>query len=157
MVINVSRLTYLSHTMTKSVQRTVLAFDFGTKSIGVAVGQEVTGTASPLDAINAVDGIPNWDIVAKVFEQWQPDLAIVGLPLNMDGSFQQVTFAAKKFANRLNAKYKVPIETVDERLTTVDAKARLFEMGGFKKLDKRKIDSASACLIFESWVEQSYS
>ncbi|WP_166424048.1 Holliday junction resolvase RuvX [Paraglaciecola sp. 20A4] len=143
--------------MTKTAQRTVLAFDFGTKSIGVAVGQEVTGTASPLDAIKATDGIPNWDVVAKVFEQWQPDLIVVGLPLNMDGTFQQVTFAAKKFANRLHAKYKVPVETTDERLTTVDAKARLFEMGGFKKLTKQKIDSASACLIFESWVEQSYS
>lgn len=143
--------------MTKTAQRTVLAFDFGTKSIGVAVGQEVTGTASPLDAIKATDGIPNWDVVAKVFDQWQPDLVVVGLPLNMDGTFQQVTFAAKKFANRLHAKYKVPVETTDERLTTVDAKARLFEMGGFKKLNKQKIDSASACLIFESWVEQSYS
>ena len=134
-------------------QRTVLSFDFGTKSIGVAVGQEITGTASPLSAFKAVNGIPNWDIVAKVFAEWQPHIAVVGLPLNMDGSYQQVTFAAKKFANRLNAKYRVPVETYDERLTTVDAKARLFDMGGFKKLDKQKIDSASACLIFESWME----
>ena len=134
-------------------QRTVLAFDFGTKSIGVAVGQEITGTASPLHAIKAVDGIPNWDIVAKVFEQWQPHIAVVGLPLNMDGSKQHVTFAAKKFANRLSAKYHLPVETSDERLTTVDAKARLFELGGYKKLEKQKIDSVSACLIFESWIE----
>ena len=133
-------------------QRTVLAFDFGTKSIGVAVGQEITGTASPLNAIKAQDGIPNWELVAKLFDEWQPDIALVGLPLNMDGSYQQVTFSAKKFANRLNAKYRLPVETYDERLTTVDAKARLFEMGGFKKLDKQKIDSASACLIFESWI-----
>jgi putative Holliday junction resolvase len=137
-----------------SGQRTVLAFDFGTKSIGVAVGQEITGTASPLHAIKAIDGIPNWDVVAKVFEEWQPQIAVVGLPLNMDGSNQQVTLAAKKFANRLSAKYHLPVETSDERLTTVDAKARLFEMGGYKKLEKQKIDSVSACLIFESWIEQ---
>lgn len=137
----------------KPSQRTVLAFDFGTKSIGVAVGQEITGTASPLNALKAVDGIPNWDLLAKVFEEWQPQLAVVGLPLNMDGTEQPVTLAAKKFANRLNAKYRVPVETCDERLTTVDAKASLFAMGGFKKLDKQKIDSASACLIFESWIE----
>jgi putative Holliday junction resolvase len=138
--------------MSKHSRRTVLAFDFGTKSIGVAIGQEITGTASPLNAIKAQDGIPNWDLVAQLFDEWRPDIALVGLPLNMDGSYQQVTFSAKKFANRLNAKYRLPVETYDERLTTVDAKARLFEMGGFKKLDKQKIDSVSACLIFESWI-----
>lgn len=142
--------------MTKLGERTILAFDFGTKSIGVAVGQEITGTASPLNALKAVDGIPNWELVADLFREWSPQLAVVGLPLNMDGSNQQVTFSAKKFANRLNAKYKVAVETCDERLTTVDAKARLFELGGFKKLDKQKVDSVSACLIFESWIESSY-
>jgi putative Holliday junction resolvase len=138
----------------KSVN-TVLAFDFGTKSIGVAVGQLVTGTASPLDALKAQDGIPNWDLLAQVFSEWNPDLAVVGLPVNMDGSNQQVTFAAKKFANRLNAKYKVKVETCDERLTTVEAKARLFELGGYKKLNKQKVDSVSACLIFSSWLEST--
>ncbi|AGH46345.1 Holliday junction resolvase YqgF [Paraglaciecola psychrophila 170] len=96
------------------------------------------------------------DVVAKLFAEWSPQLAVVGLPLNMDGSSQQVTFSAKKFANRLNAKYKVAVKTCDERLTTVDAKARLFELGGYKKLDKQKIDSVSACLIFESWIETQY-
>ena len=139
--------------MAKTGQRTVLSFDFGTKSIGVAVGQEITGTASPLNALKAVDGIPDWNIVATLFAEWSPQLAVVGLPLNMDGSNQEVTFSAKKFANRLNAKYRVPVETCDERLTTADAKARLFELGGYKKLDKQKVDSVSACLIFESWYE----
>jgi len=142
--------------MVKTGQRTVLSFDFGTKSIGVAVGQEITGTASPLNALKAVDGIPDWNIVAALFAEWSPQLAVVGLPLNMDGSNQEVTFSAKKFANRLNAKYRVPVETCDERLTTVDAKARLFELGGYKKLDKQKVDSVSACLIFESWYESTF-
>lgn len=144
--------------MSKSVgQRTVLGFDFGKKSIGVAVGQEVTGTASPLHALKAIDGIPDWQKLQHVFDEWQPQLAVVGLPLNMDGTNQDITFAAKKFANRLNAKYRVPVETCDERLTTVDAKAQLFEMGGYKKLEKQKIDSASACLILESWMESQFS
>ncbi|MGO4891457.1 Holliday junction resolvase RuvX [Flavobacterium sp. W21_SRS_FM6] len=142
--------------MARLGQRTVLIFDFGTKSIGVAVGQEVTGTASPLNALKAVDGIPNWDTLAHVFAEWMPHLVVVGLPLNMDGTNQHVTFAAKKFANRLNAKFRVPVETSDERLTTVDAKARLFELGGYKKLDKQKVDSVSACLIFESWFEAQF-
>ena len=141
----------------KTSQRTVLAFDFGTKSIGVAVGQEITGTASPLNALKAVDGIPNWQLLQNVFEEWQPHLAVVGLPLNMDGSNQQITFSAKKFANRLNAKYRVPVETLDERLTTVAARAELFDMGGFKNLEKGKVDSVSACLILESWFSRQIS
>ncbi|GAC15656.1 Holliday junction resolvase RuvX [Aliiglaciecola lipolytica] len=135
-----------------STSKTLLGFDFGTKSIGVAIGQEITGTASPLEAIKAKDGIPDWDLVAKVYAQWGPSLVVVGLPLNMDGSKQEMTFKAQKFANRLHAKFKVPVQTLDERLTTVDAKARLFEMGGYKKLSKGKVDSASACLILESFM-----
>ncbi len=136
--------------------RTLLGFDFGMKSIGVAVGQEITGTAQPLAALKARDGIPNWDLVAAVFEEWQPNLVVVGLPLNMDGTEQQVTHSARKFANRLHSRYGVTVETCDERLTTADAKARLFELGGFKKLDKQKIDSTSACLILQSWMESQY-
>ncbi|XOV79005.1 MAG: Holliday junction resolvase RuvX [Aestuariibacter sp.] len=135
---------------------TLLGFDFGKKSIGVAVMQTVTGTAAPLSALKARDGIPDWDNVAALVKEWQPELMIVGLPLNMDGSKQEVTFAAQKFANRLQHKYRIKVDTCDERLTTVDAKAKLFELGGFKKLEKGKIDSVSACLILESWLERQY-
>ncbi|MAF69371.1 MAG: Holliday junction resolvase RuvX [Alteromonas sp.] len=137
-------------------QRTVLAFDFGTKSIGVAVGQEVTGTASPLAALKARDGIPDWQQIAALYEEWQPHLVVVGLPLNIDGSEQEMTQRAKKFANRLHGRFKVAVETCDERLTTTDAKSMLFELGGYKKLTKDKIDSVSACVIFTSWIESQY-
>ena len=133
--------------------KTVLAFDFGTKSIGVAIGQSVTGTAAPLSALKANDGIPNWEIISTLIEQWQPDGLLVGLPLNMDGTEQDITQRAKKFANRLHGRYGLNVVTHDERLSTVDAKARLFELGGFKKLSKDKVDSVSACLIYESWLE----
>ena len=136
--------------------RTVLAFDFGTKSIGVAVGQEITGTASPLAALKARDGIPDWNVIEKLYEEWQPQLVVVGLPLNMDGTEQEVTQRAKKFANRLHVRFKVAVDLCDERLTTTDAKSMLFELGGYKKLTKEKIDSVSACVIFTSWVENQY-
>lgn len=71
--------------------RTVLAFDFGTKSIGVAVGQEITGTASPLAALKARDGIPDWTLIEKLYEEWQPQIVVVGLPLNMDGTEQELS------------------------------------------------------------------
>jgi putative Holliday junction resolvase len=135
---------------------TTLAFDYGTKSIGVAIGQSVTGTAAPLSALKARDGIPNWDNIATLIEQWQPNKMLVGLPLNMDGSEQEITQRAKKFANRLHGRFGLNVVIHDERLSTVDAKARLFELGGFKKLSKDKVDSVSACLIYESWLENTF-
>ena len=138
------------------MSRTVLSFDFGTKSIGVAVGQEITGTASPLAALYARDGVPDWTLVQKIYDEWQPNLVIVGLPLNMDGTEQPVTLLAKRFANRLEGRFKVKVDTWDERLSTVDAKAMLFELGGYKKLTKDKVDSVSACVIFTSWAENQY-
>ncbi|MEG3765671.1 Holliday junction resolvase RuvX [Alteromonas sp. 14N.309.X.WAT.G.H12] len=136
--------------------RTVLSFDFGTKSIGVAIGQEITGTASPLAALKATDGVPDWNKVQALYDNWEPDLVVVGLPLNMDGTEQQVTQQAKRFANRLLGRFKVAVETWDERLSTADAKAMLFELGGYKKLTKEKVDSVSACVIFASWAENQY-
>jgi putative Holliday junction resolvase len=131
---------------------TTIAFDYGTKSIGIAVGQSITGTASPLAALKAVDGIPNWQDIADILAVWQPDSLLIGLPLNMDGSEQEITQRARKFANRLHGRFGKTTHTYDERLSTVDAKARLFELGGFKKLTKEKVDSVSACLIYESWI-----
>lgn len=132
--------------------RTVIAFDFGMKSIGLAVGQAITNTASPLQAIKAQDGIPNWDNLGKVISQWEPHALLVGLPLNMDGTEQPITTSVKRFVGRLKHKYNLPVFLHDERLSTVDAKSKLFELGGYKKLSKEKVDSVSACLIYESWV-----
>ncbi len=131
---------------------TILAFDFGMRSIGLAIGQVITGTASPLPALKAKDGIPNWDTIEATIKEWQPESMVVGLPLNMDGSEQDITQNVKRFVGRLKHKYKLPVHLHDERLSTVDAKAKLFELGGYKKLNKQKIDSVSACLIFESWL-----
>lgn len=137
-------------------QRTVIGFDFGKKYIGVAVGQEMTGSASPLGSIKANDGIPNWDSLAKYLKEWQPDLIVVGLPLNMDGSEQQLTLDAKKFGSRIAGRFGLKVEFQDERLTTADAKEQLFSRGGYKNLKKDNIDAESARLIIESFFEQSY-
>ncbi|CDL84010.1 Holliday junction resolvase RuvX [Xenorhabdus cabanillasii] len=137
--------------------RTVIAFDFGTRSIGAAIGQEITGTARALDSFKAKEGSPNWDMIEKLLKEWQPDLVIVGLPLNMDGTEQLVTAQARKFANRLHGRFGVQVELHDERLTTVEARSNLFDHGGYRALDKGKVDSASAVVILESWFEQRYS
>ncbi len=136
--------------------RTILAFDFGTKSIGVAIGQEITGTARPLTSFKAQEGIPDWQKVEKLLSEWQPDLVVVGLPLNMDGTEQPLTARARKFANRLHGRFGVAIALHDERLSTVEARADLFERGGFKALDKGSVDAASAVIILESWFEAQH-
>jgi putative holliday junction resolvase len=138
------------------MNQTVLGFDYGTKSIGVAVGQSITASASPLLALKAQDGIPNWDEIEKLIKEWQPQLVVVGLPLNMDGTEQEITQRAKKFANRVSGRFGVKVVTQDERLTTADAKARLFELGGYKALTKGQVDAVSAVLIIESYFENQY-
>jgi len=147
----------MSKTATKSGERTLLGFDFGKKYIGVAVGQELTGSASPLGSIKANNGIPNWEDVQSYLAQWQPDLIVVGLPLNMDGSEQQLTLDARKFGNRLFGRFGIKVEFQDERLTTADAKEQLFARGGYRNLKKDNIDAYSAALIIESFLEQQYS
>ncbi|KGJ89402.1 Holliday junction resolvase RuvX [Thalassotalea sp. ND16A] len=133
-------------------QRTLLGFDFGTKHIGIAVGQEITQSASPLKAIKAKDGIPNWQDIENIIKEWQPDLLVVGLPLNMDGSEQELTRRAKKFGNRMSGRFGTSVNFQDERLTTADAKAQLFERGGYKNLQKDHIDCQSAVIILESFM-----
>ena len=134
---------------------TVIAFDFGTKSIGVAIGQEITATARPIASLKARDGIPDWEQLQKLLNEWKPDLVVVGLPLNMDGTEQPVTACARKFANRLQGRFGQKVVLHDERLSTVEARSHLFASGGFRALDKGRVDAASACVILESWFEQN--
>lgn len=134
--------------------RTILCFDYGTKSIGVAVGSELTGSATLLPALKARDGIPDWDQIERLIKEWQPQLLLVGLPLNMDGSEQEFTTRTRKFANRLHGRFGLPVSLHDERLSTADARSRLFAEGGYRNLSKDKVDSLSAQIIFEGWYEQ---
>ncbi|WLS79674.1 Holliday junction resolvase RuvX [Erwinia pyri] len=136
---------------------TLLAFDFGTKSIGVAIGQQLTGTARPLAALKAQDGTPDWNKIEALLKEWQPDRVVVGLPLNMDGTEQPLTVRARKFANRIHGRFGVQVDLHDERLSTIEARAELFERGGFRALSKGSVDSLSAVIILESWFENSWA
>ncbi|RQW62860.1 Holliday junction resolvase RuvX [Vibrio viridaestus] len=139
------------------MSRTIMAFDFGTKSIGSAIGQEITGTASPLKAFKATDGIPNWDDIERQIKEWQPNLIVVGLPMDLHGkALETITPKAKKFANRLHGRFGIEVELHDERLSTTEARAELFTHGGFKALKKGNIDCQSAVVILESWFEAQW-
>lgn len=131
---------------------TVLGFDFGMKHIGVAVGQTITRTANPLTSLKALNGIPNWEEIAQLIKTWGAKALVIGIPLNMDGTEQPISAAAKKFGNRLHERFRLPVHEVDERLTTIEAKHQLFEAEGYRALDKKSVDSYSAKLILESWL-----
>ena len=134
----------------------MLGFDFGTRKIGVASGQAITGTGSPLTTLASRDQKPDFQRIEALIREWQPDALIVGLPLNMDGTEQELTLRARKFANRLHGRFGVKVVTQDERLTTTDAKAHLFERRGFRGLKKSAIDATSAALILEGYFESLY-
>ncbi|WP_122503975.1 Holliday junction resolvase RuvX, partial [Pseudomonas viridiflava] len=97
-------------------------FDFGTKQIGVAVGQAITGQARELCTLKAQNGIPDWDKVQALIKEWQPDAIVVGLPLNMDGTRSNMSDLAEKFSRKLNGRFGVAVYTHDERLTNFEAK-----------------------------------
>ena len=132
--------------------RTFLGFDFGMRNIGVAVGQELTRTANPLTVIKAREGIPNWDHIKTLLDQWAPQLLVVGLPLNMDGSEQEMTAAARRFGNRLNGRFHIPIDWQDERLTTFEALDQLGIRSKMQSNRREDVDRISAQLILQSWL-----
>ena len=133
----------------------VLGFDFGTKYIGVALGNTISKTANGLTSLTAQKGQINWHQLETIVDEWQPITLVVGLPLNMDGSDQPITGQARQFAKGLKTRFDLPVELVDERLTTLEAKARIFEEQGYRGLDKSSVDMASAAIILEQWLNAS--
>jgi putative Holliday junction resolvase len=134
----------------------VLAFDFGTRRIGVACGDTMSRTASALAAVPAADGGPRWDLIDALMREWQPALAVVGLPYNVDGSESTTAAAARGFGAALGRRYRVPVEYIDERYSSLEGGARLREAraAGLRKrrVAKSDLDAAAACVILERWI-----
>lgn len=132
----------------------LLGFDYGTRQIGVAVGQTLTGTARPLKELRARDGIPNWEQIAALLSEWQPDALVVGLPLNMDGSPSDMSARAEKFGRRLQGRFQLPVHFIDERLSTFEAKQVLRDTGQRTPVSYRDnpVDSLAAALLLETWL-----
>ena len=144
--------------------RTLLAFDYGTKRIGVAVGQELTKTATPLHTLDIPSSIIDWNAIDQLVTEWYPDAFVVGLPLNADGTEHHVSKAAKQFGNQLQARYNLPTYWIDERLTSSEAESMIAasrsgkksrqKPGAKRQTAKVQIDSVAAKLILESWFNQ---
>lgn len=127
--------------------RVLLCFDFGVKKIGVAVGQTLTGTATPLETISVRNRRPDWRRIAALLEQWRPQALIVGDPLQLDGSRQRVADQADRFANQLRGRYGLPVLRAEERLSTFEAQAR--------QGVKEPVDHVAAQVILEGWLQQN--
>lgn len=136
-------------------QRLILAFDFGTRRIGVAVGNELLASATALEPLPARDGIPDWQVVSRLVEEWRPDLFVVGLPLNMDGSESAMSTRARKFGKRLYGRYGKPCEMFDERGSTREAKAIARQAGHRGNYRDEGVDGLAAQLILEGWFARS--
>ncbi len=136
--------------------RSFLGFDYGEKLIGVAVGSTHSGLAEPLTALPGGRRL-DWVPFDRLIETWRPDALVVGLPLNMDGSPNEMTALAQRFGDRLAARYNLPVYMVDERLTTRLAAAALHEAGVPGRRHKRRLDKLAAQAILQAFLHEERS
>ena len=129
-----------------------LAFDYGTKNIGVAVGQEITRSASTLSPLRSKNLILPWEKIDELVENWKPQALIVGVPYTIDNKELKVTSLAQNFIEQLKKRYNLPVYDAEERLTTKAARAEIFERGGYRALQNISIDSEAAKIILEEWM-----
>jgi putative Holliday junction resolvase len=115
------------------------------------VGNSLTETCQTLAVLPARDGIPDWPVVAQLVEEWQPGLLLVGNPLNMDDSESELSRLAQKFGRRLAARFRLPVEYMDERLSSFEAKQQLRDEGHRGDYRREPADSLAAKLVLESW------
>jgi putative Holliday junction resolvase len=134
---------------------TLLAFDFGHRRIGVAVGQTITGTANAL-AVVPVSSQPDWQAITAIIKEWNPVAVVVGLPLAADGSDTGISKGARRFGRQLQGRYGTPVFYEDERLTSFSAEQRFVgsrEQGEMRRKDAVLKDAMAAQIILESWLQ----
>lgn len=136
--------------------QTIMAFDFGTQKMGMAVGQALIESATPLALFPMKDGVPQWENLLKIIKQHQPQLFLVGLPLNMDDSESELSTRARKFAKRLRHQSNIRTLMVDERLTTREARDELDHYQAQGRGKKLAADSLAASLLIESWYREPH-
>lgn len=130
-----------------------LGFDYGTQRIGVAFGQSLTGTAQAVCVLKARDGIPKWDEIESLIKEWKPNIFVVGMPYNLDGSESELMLRAIKFANRLNGRFNLPSYGMDERLSSTAAAEQVLEEN--RRTKKRAaIDDIAAQIILQNWFSE---
>ena len=134
--------------------KALLAIDYGRARIGIASGQMITKTASPIGTVEAFDGVPNWIELDKVIKRWNPSDIIVGLPLDTRDLDTDITRDARKFAIEIEERYKKPVHLINEAYSTREARWRL-ESVKDKKVSHVKVDAIAACVILETWMSEN--
>ena len=138
--------------------RVLLGFDFGRTRIGVAAGAALTGTAQPLRVLPARRQRPDWDAIDRLLAEWRPDLLVVGVPRHADGGANAMTTAALRFSRQLHGRFRLPVATIDERLSSWEAEQRSFEPApGRRRRAGAALDDRAAAIILESWFNQQRS
>lgn len=131
----------------------VLAFDFGTRHIGVAVGDAQTRLAHPLEHIDAEDNAARFGRIAELIREWQPGLLVVGLPLDEEGAEHDLTRRARRFGRQLQGRFGLPVDFVDERFTSVEAESSLRSRGRGGRSHKDETHALAAQLILQAWLD----
>ncbi|MFT4693242.1 MAG: putative Holliday junction resolvase [Francisella sp.] len=134
--------------------KALLGIDYGRARIGIASGQMITKTASPVGTVEAFDGVPNWIDLDKVMKRWNPSDIIVGLPLDTRDLDTDITRDARKFAIEIEERYKKPVHLINEAYSTREARWRL-ESVKDKKVSHIKVDAMAACVILETWMSEN--
>ncbi len=133
----------------------ILAFDWGLRNIGVAVGNAVLKTAEPCTVIKAKDGVPAWSDIERLIGDWQPQLLLVGEPINMDGSDSDMAARARRFARKLEGRFGIAVTLVDERLSSQEAKIQRRDRGGSTDYASQPVDAEAACVILSTWLSDN--
>lgn len=133
-----------------------MGFDFGTKHIGIAIGQKLTCTVQPLTVLQSQFGVPNWKDIKDVYNTWKPMILIVGLPLKIDGSEQPITILAKRFATQLKEQLSVTVKMHDERFSTSEARLSYLEYYHNYSCTRLnvQINAIAAGVILKSWLNK---
>jgi len=131
----------------------VLGFDFGEKRIGIASGQSITRSATPITTLASINNKPDWKTIEDLIQEWKPDALIVGLPLYLDGSKSEMTERAEKFCRQLEGRFHLPVFTQNEALSSFEAEQFLATKK--KQHNKQEIDKIAAAIIVQSWLEQN--
>ena len=135
------------------LKSTVMAFDFGERRIGIAIGEHLLLTANPLTTIDNESNEIRFSMITALIEKWQPQLLVVGYPLNTDGTEHNITQLCKKFARRLNGRFNLPVMMIDERYSSIEASSRLNETGIKGRAQKATIDQVAAQTILQSYFD----
>jgi putative holliday junction resolvase len=136
----------------------ILAFDFGLRRIGVAVGQATTHTASGLQTV-ANGREPDWAALDRLVRVWRPQHFVVGLPIGPEGEETDMSIAARRFGDALHGRYAVPVDYADERLTSREAGSRFAELradGRLRRKHADQLDAISAQIILENWLQSAH-